>query len=193
MQKIFVTDMDDVLVDLLGAWSKYLNNRYGTKVLAENIVDWDMTKAFPTLRPNEIYEVLGEEQFWKTVTPKEHAVEYLRLICEDPNYKVYVCTATHYKGIKVKLENCLLKYFPWLTYKDIIMCHNKSLIECDYIVDDYPNNLTNNNRIRFLMNAPHNQICEESLYEFRVKSMKEVYEILKEFEVIESAQSQSSN
>ena len=90
MQKIFVTDMDDVLVDLLGAWSKYLNNRYGTKVLAENIVDWDMTKAFPTLRPNEIYEVLGEEQFWKTVVPKEHAVEYLRLICEDPNYKVYV-------------------------------------------------------------------------------------------------------
>ena len=176
--------MDDVLVDLLPCWVKTLNNRYGLSVKVENINEWDMTKHFPTLCPKQIFEVLGEVDFWNTVTPRADAVEGLKSLI-DAGYKVYVCTATHYKNLKIKLDNCLLKHFPFLTYKDIIMSHTKQMISCDYIIDDYPENIVGHQAVSFLMNAPHNRGCKESDYDFRVNNFADIIKIVTELEVLE--------
>lgn len=185
MSKVIVTDMDDVLVDLLPCWVNTLNSRYGLTVSVEDINEWDMTKHFPTLCSKQIFEVLGEVDFWSSVTPKEGSVEGLKKLI-DAGYTVYVCTATHYKNLKVKLDNCLLKHFSYLTYKDIIMSHNKQMISCDYIIDDYPQNIVNHKALSFLMDAPHNRNCKESHYNFRITSMMEVYDIIKKLENLEN-------
>ena len=101
-------------------------------------------------------------------------------------HKIYVCTATHYKNLSQKLNSCLTKYFPWLTYTDIIMCHNKQMIKCDYIIDDYPENIRGHSAVSFLMDAPHNRSCDKVAYDFRVKTFRDIIQIIDELEVAES-------
>ncbi len=184
MNKIFVTDMDDVLVDLLSAWIRVLNFRYRKSVTTEQVKDWDMRLAYPDLTDKELYGVLNEDELWQQVKPKGDSAEYLKRI-KDAGYDVFVCTATHYKNIGKKLTHCLLKYYPWLDYKDIIMCHNKAMINCQFIVDDNPENMRNSRAVRFLMDCPHNQNADESCYDYRVTSMKEVFDIVNELEKVE--------
>lgn len=176
--KLFVTDMDDVLVDLLKTWVTLLNIRYNKNVKIEDIKEWDMKKSYPDLTDKELYGILNEEELWKSVTPKKNSQQFLEKI-KNSGYKVFVCTATHYKNISTKITECLLKYYPWITYKDIIMCHNKSMVMCDYIVDDYHENIKDSKAIRFLIDAPYNQDAVKGVhYDFRVPSMKEVYKII---------------
>ena len=183
--KVIVTDMDDVLVDLLPAWIHTLNFRYNQNVRVEDVTEWDMDAVFPSLKPEQIYSVLSEETFWALVQPKNDAVEGLTTL-HEMGYKIYVCTATHFKNIEKKLTRCLLKYIPWLNYKDIIMCHNKQMINCDYIIDDYPNNIKGHSAVAFLMDAPHNRNCSEMDYDFRVNTFSDIIEIIKELEIAES-------
>lgn len=51
-------DADDVAETLLEGWVRTLNERYGTTTLVEDVTDWDISKAFPTLTKQQIYGVL---------------------------------------------------------------------------------------------------------------------------------------
>lgn len=181
--KIVVTDMDDVLVDLLPMWVRELNRRFNLNVAVSDIKEWDMQKAFPKLTKEQIYTVLDDPAFWDKVEPKEHSVEGLSLI-QNAGLNVYVCTATHYRNVEKKITNCLMKFYPTIDYKHIIMCHDKSLIKCDYIIDDYADNIKNSSGIKILMNQPHNRSATEKDYDFRVNSMLEVFDLIMQMEDI---------
>ena len=57
MKKLTILiDMDDTLEDLLGAWVSYLNTQYGTNVHKEDIRQWDISVAFPSLSKTQVYE-----------------------------------------------------------------------------------------------------------------------------------------
>ena len=42
-------DADDVAETLVQGWVSILNERYGTSVSLEDVTDWDISLAFPTL------------------------------------------------------------------------------------------------------------------------------------------------
>lgn len=110
--------------------------------------------------------------------PKEGAVEYVKKLIDD-GHKVYICTSTYYKTIVAKLENCLFRHFPYLSWKDVIICHNKQLMNCDYLVDDGAHNIVGTYK-GLLMDAPHNKSFNE--YDnnvTRVYNWQEIYEIIK--------------
>lgn len=185
MNKVFVTDMDDVLVDLLSAWTDTLNNQYNLSVDPSSIKEWRMEKSYPTLNSEQLYGPLFTNELWQKVKPKEGAVQGLRQLCEE-GYDIYVATASHYNSMPIKITEALFKYFDFLSYKNIIMCHNKQLLQCDYIVDDNIDNLRDHRAITFLMDAPYNRNVDESLYDFRVHNFQQVIEIIRKIEVLES-------
>jgi len=184
MQKIVVSDMDDVLVDLIPAWVDLLNKQHNRNVNYKDITEWDMHISYPGLTDKELFGVLNTEELWKSVQPKVNAVEGVKRFIDD-GYKFYVCTASHYKTIANKMTHALFPYFN-LNYQDIIVCHDKHLIHCDYIVDDNPENLKHSSAIRFLMDTPHNQKADMHHYDFRVSSLLDMYNIIKELERLEN-------
>lgn len=177
-------DMDDVLVNLLEAWLNFLNKKHNLSVKKSDVVDWDMKKVYPTLSDKELYGVLNLEELWQTVTPLPYAYHYLKRLY-DEGYKIKVVTASHYKTIAPKLINALFPYYNFLTYKDIIVCSDKKLIQADIIVDDYHENLRGCKGVKFLMNAPYNQNIDTSIYDFRISNLKELYLIIKQLEKVE--------
>lgn len=175
-----LVDMDDTIEDLAGAWIAYLNNRFGTDVHKSDIVEWDITKAFPTIEKHEIYDALKEDALWDTVKPISGAVKYLKKLIDDGN-QVVIVTASHPDSVSAKLNKVLFRYFPYFTYQDVIIASKKQLIMGDVLIDDALHNM-GGNYLGMLFTAPHNKSISdfelEKLNAIRVDNWKEVYELL---------------
>ena len=152
--KTILIDMDDVMTDLLTPWVEYLNDKHDLSVHTSDVTAWDMSLFFPTLSKEEIYQPLDEEDFWKTVKPREGAVYYLNKLCNE--YQVYIVTATSLSTIKYKIDHMIKPYFPFINPRNIIVSNNKQLISGDVLIDDNIDNLLGGTYDKILFSRPHN-------------------------------------
>lgn len=149
-------DMDDTIEHLLIAWVDYINKRYGTSVKHEDVTQWDLRVAFPTLTNEQLHSLLEEDEFWKTVRPMEGAAETIQWMI-DQGHEVYIVTASACRTIQPKMEYVLFKYFPFLTWDNVIITTHKQMIQGDILIDDAPHNLLGGKYVKILMDAPHNR------------------------------------
>jgi 5'(3')-deoxyribonucleotidase len=146
-----------------------------------------MTKAYPYLKPEQIFSPLQNEDFWYNVKPNYQAIYYIKKLISE-GHKILVCTASKYTTLKAKFDNCLFRYFDYLTYRDIIICHDKSLIACDVIIDDYWENIKNSKAIKVLKKVPYNKDADP---DFEVNDWKEIYDIIHNLEFRSNCEKES--
>ena len=141
MRKLTVlVDMDDCIEKLSLAWCEYLNYKYSLNVPYEAVNQWDVSKAFPTLTREQVYAPLQENDFWDWVKPIDGAAEALMRLKGD-GHNVLIVTASDYQTLRTKMDKVLFKYFPFLTWDDVIITSRKQLIMGDVLVDDGVHNL----------------------------------------------------
>lgn len=173
-------DLDDTLIDLLNPWVVALNEKYGTNIQKEDIVEWNMQKAFPSLNKSEIYSPLKERSFWDGVEPIEGAIGYLILLMKE-GHEILIVTASHYSVIEMKAETVLKRYFSFIPWEDVIITSDKRRIRGDVLVDDAPHNLIGGKYRRILFDAPYNRGFNEGRLKMRrVKNWKEAYQAIQE-------------
>lgn len=179
-QYTILVDMDDTIENLLDNWIHWLNDKHGTSVKPDEVIDWEIDRFFPTLTRYEVFEPIFTEDFWDTVTPKEDAICYVKRLIDD-GYKVFICTNTNYKTLKPKMDKVLFRHFDYLTWNDVIITGNKQMVNADFLVDDGVHNLVGGNYKGILMDAPHNWYFDEKEHGItRVKNWEEVYYLIKE-------------
>lgn len=184
MSKIIAIDFDSVLNNLLTPWINYLNIKHQVNIQEEDVTEWDMTKAFPTLNPQQVFEPLYVDDFWKHVKPLPGAYSTVHNMQKD-GFNYYIVTDSNYQTLASKMNNCLLKYFKNLIRpSDVIVTSHKELILCDYIIDDYEENLKNNKGYRILIDKPYNRKANKCTYDFRANDITEAYEFIKVMEGI---------
>lgn len=182
---VVAIDFDGVLNNMLDLWVKRLNEKYDLKFNPEDIKYWDMSKTF-TMIPNEqIYTPLYSEDFWCNVTQAFFA-KYVIERLKNQNFNVVIVTATDFCMCNDKIYNCILRLFPIIHEKDIIICHDKSLIRCDYIIDDYEENLANNNGYRILIDKSYNVNADKSKYDYRAQDLHDAMIQIMTQEIIKS-------
>lgn len=170
-------DADDVAETLLESWVGTLNNRYGTSVSVDDVTDWDVSLAFPTLTKEQIYGVLQEDEVWANLIPMPGAQKYLQQL-HDEGHELYMVTATDYRTCCVKIER-ILELFPFLDANHIIIAHNKQMVRGDVLIDDGPHNLVNGQYFRILFDAPHNRGFNEKKYGmYRAVGWEQVYQLI---------------
>ena len=135
-----LVDMDDTIESLASAWVDYLNTRHGTTTKLTDITSWDISKAFPTLTNEQVYAPLFEDDFWDWVKPIDGASEVLQKLIAD-GHKVLIVTTSNYHTLASKMERVLFKYFPFLTWNDVIITSHKQLVNGDVLIDDGIHNL----------------------------------------------------
>lgn len=179
MKKLTIlVDMDDTVENLCETWVEFLNETHGTTVHKDDIHDWDMSKAFPTIEKQQVYDPLFNENMWKMVTPLPGAVEYLKRLIDD-GHKVVIVTASHQNTVAMKLNNVLFRYFPYLTTSDVIITSQKQLVCGDVMIDDAPHNLVGGNYYGILVTAPHNRAYDaESNGFIRADTWEQIYNIV---------------
>ena len=174
-EKTILIDADDVLENLSQEWVKLLNEKYGTHTTYDDVIEWDMSKAFPTLSPEQVYEVGCDEDLYYRLQPLPGAVEYVGRLISD-GHKVYIVTNTPYQVIKVKMEEGIFKYFPYLTWENMILTTNKQMIRGDILIDDGIHNLEGGNYDKILVSTPYNASYDaEANGMIRVHSWEEIY------------------
>lgn len=151
-----LVDMDDTIEELLIHWIAYLNQEYGTDVKMDDITGWSVQDAFPDLTAEQVYRPLTEDDFWRSVTPKPDAQQYLHKLMED-GHEIYITTSSTYKTIPAKMEYVLFRYFPWISWDHVVIATKKQMIHGDVMVDDGPHNLEDGCYYKILMDAPHNR------------------------------------
>lgn len=179
MRKLTIlVDMDDTIEGLLDAWLAHLNEKYGLSVVKDSITEWDMQKAYPTLTAEQIYEPLRNAEFWKTVKPYEDAIEYLQALI-DGGHEIYIVTSSYYDTVKIKFENVLFKYFPFMPYSHVIITAKKQLVRGDVLIDDYENNLIGGSYWGILFDQPHNRGFDNQKHDIkRVYNWGQVFDLI---------------
>lgn len=179
MKKLTIlVDMDDTIEDLLHAWLGYLNNRYGLHVTDEDVHDWDLTIAYPSLTASQVYDVLYEDDMWRTVTPLPGASKYMQKLLDD-GHEIYIVTNANYQTLRTKMCEILFRFFPFMDWRHVIIATNKQMIKGDVLVDDAPHNLVGGEYLKIMMDAPHNRNFDESQYGVqRVNAWADVYSII---------------
>ena len=178
---VIACDMDDTIEYLVPAWIKWLNMQYNLNVKYIDVTDWDISKVFPTLTSHQIFEPLDNPEFWDTVKPMKDAQYYIPKLIEE-GFQFYIVTSSHPRNYKYKYEKCLRKYFPYLSWKNIIVTKNKQLINCDILIDDGEHNIIGP-YIGLLKDTTHNKNFNVDAYEniTRVHCWKHIYEVIHKF------------
>lgn len=180
-----LVDADDTIECLLEAWLGVLNERYGANVALDDVTEWDVSRNFPQLSRDLVYEPLREGEIWERVQPRLDAVEYLKKL-KDDGHKIYIVTATHHANFNVKMEQVLLKYFPYIKRTDVIVAYNKSMVRGDVRVDDGVHNLENCNGLKILIDMPHNRGYDAEANDMhRVSHWRDVYELITQYSEID--------
>lgn len=153
---VILVDMDDTIEQLLEAWIREVNQRYGYSVTYDEIRSWDVTAAFPGLTREQVYAIPMEPGFWKTVEPIPGASEALQRLIRA-GHQIYIVTATEFEVVPEKMNHLLFRYFPFLRRDQVIITSRKQLIRGDVLIDDGVHNLENGDYHKILMTAPHNR------------------------------------
>jgi 5'(3')-deoxyribonucleotidase len=150
-----LVDIDDTIENLLEAWVMWLNIKYGYCVKWQEVNDWDVTKFYPDLTREQVFEPLHTESFWYLVMPKNDAQIYLKKLFNE-GFNIYLCTSTDYRNVRPKYEAIIKKYFPYIRWSKVIVTSNKQMLKADYLIDDGPHNLEGGSYKKILFSAPHN-------------------------------------
>ena len=83
------------------------------------------------------------------------AVDVIREL--NKKYEVFIVSAaTEFpNSLKDKLE-WLLEHFPFLTWKQLVLCGDKRVIQGDFMIDDHVKNLVTFKGKPYIFTTPHN-------------------------------------
>jgi 5'(3')-deoxyribonucleotidase len=148
--------MDDTIELLLQTWLRRINEACGRNVQPDDVVSWNLEAAYPGLTREQVYGAADAPGFWKDVLPMPGAAEALKHFM-DAGHEVYIVTATEAGHVREKMEEVLFKYFPFLSWSQVIITCRKQMIRGDVLIDDGIHNLEGGEYKKILFTAPYNR------------------------------------
>jgi 5'-nucleotidase len=157
MQRLLI-DMDDVLADASQRFLDLLAERKGIKLRKEDTLGHDWYKGLPYTK-DELRGWLWEDGFFRNMSvipDSQRVVEAL-----NQQYEVFIVSAaTEFpNSLKEKME-WMAEHFPFISWKNIVLCGHKYMIQADYLIDDHEKNLKVFTGKPLIFTAPHNTEVE---------------------------------
>lgn len=153
MERIII-DMDEVIADPMGAMIAWYQREYGGEVdYGQMAGSW--IRGFPEAHRLMIRERLNEPGFFRDLPVMADSVAVLEAL--NNKYEVFIVSAaTEFpNSLKDKYE-WLMEHFPFLSWRQLVLCGDKKLIEGDYMIDDHVRNLATFKGKPYLYTAAHN-------------------------------------
>ena len=177
-----LVDMDDTIEQLLKEWVRTVNEKFGRSVTVDDVKSWNVAEAYPGLSWEDVYMVTVEPGFWGRVEPIPGAAEGLKTLM-DRGHDVMIVTATYYESVPEKMRDLLFKYFPFISWNQVIVTTRKQLIKGDILIDDGVHNLEGGGYAKILVTAPNNREYDaEANGMIRVNNWDEILKAVEELE-----------
>ena len=154
MERVII-DMDEVIADPLGDMVTWYSNEYKLPVDYQKMIGGPWVKGFPEEHHELVWSRLRSPGFFRNLPVMKDSVDVLKAINE--RYELFIVSAaTQFPhSLKEKLD-WLNEHFPFLTWKQLVLCGDKRLVHGDYMIDDHVFNLEHFNGKKYLFTSAHN-------------------------------------
>ena len=130
--------MDGVLADVEGQLLDWYRTKYGVTLTREDIKGRSEEELFP--ESGALREFLFTSGFFRTLPVMEGAVEAVKDLMKD--YEVYIVSAAmEFPQSLIEKQQWLAEHFPFISWRNIVFCGDKSIIDTDFLIDDHCKNL----------------------------------------------------
>ncbi|MBN8790181.1 MAG: 5'(3')-deoxyribonucleotidase [Terrimonas sp.] len=172
MQRIII-DMDEVMADTMSGMLEWYEKNYRLPV------DYSKMKGswmlgIPEEHKDAVRQHLYSEGFFRNLPVMENCIDVMDEL--NKKYEVFIVSAaTEFpNSLRDKLE-WLNEHFPFLSWRQLVLCGDKRMIAGDYMIDDHVRNLVHFKGKPYLYSTIMNK--DETGYE-RVSNWQEVAEKL---------------
>lgn len=172
--KRLIIDMDDVMADTSQSILNLYNTEFGTTYTKDQFWGntlWDdqLKESYLTIRHR-----LYEPGFFRNAAVMPNAQEVIKTL--QTKHEVFIVSAaTEFPNSLKEKHEWLEEHFPYIHWKNLVLCGDKSIVKGDVMIDDHEKNLKVFDGQTLLFDAIHNQALEG--YQ-RVKSWREIKQIL---------------
>ena len=184
-------DLDEVLADLLSAFIRYHNEKYGTSLQREDFRSYDLWKAWGGTLEDAVQKVKDfyKTDYFRNINPVQGSIEVIDTLSKT-NELIVITSRPHY--IRRETKNWIEHYFPekfskvyFVTnpYQPGIYKRSKSDICAELGVNiliedclDYARECASRGTSVFLLDSPWNRSEELPSGVMRVKSWNEILE-----------------
>jgi 5'-nucleotidase len=152
-KKRIAIDMDGVIADVETHFLNWYFDFYGVRVPYEDLIGKKEEEAFP--EKTALQKFVRSTGFFRTIPLMPGAVEAVKELME--NFEVYIVSAaTEFPQSLSEKHEWLGEHFPFISWRNIVFCGDKSMINADYMIDDHCKNLDHFKGTTILFNAAHN-------------------------------------
>ena len=171
MRKTILVDMDGVLSDVYAYLFDLHEKQTGIKLSINDVAGKLEAEAFP-----EQLKMVAAPGFFRYLPVMEGSQDGLRVLNEKHKI-IIVSLATEFPYSLTDKQLWLNDHFPFINWKQVVLCGDKQLIKADIMIDDHMKNLDNFDGETIMFSQPHNLLIGNSRHR-RVDSWKEITEIL---------------
>jgi 5'-nucleotidase len=170
MKRILV-DMDGVLADVYHRFFDLHEEESGVRLDLKSIIGLKEAEAFPNL-----LNWVNTPGFFRGMPIMTNSQRVLKRLNE--NYEVIVTSmATEFPISLTDKQLWLEEHYPFISWKQLVFCGRKELINGDLMIDDHFKNLDNFSGETLLFTQPHNMNVTETRHT-RVGSWTEIEKLL---------------
>jgi 5'-nucleotidase len=149
MKRILV-DMDGVLADVYPRFFELYEQETGNKKTMGEIIGLKEGEAFP-----ELYRWVETPGFFRSIPVMADSQRVLKLL--NKTYEILVISmATEFPVSLTDKQMWINDHFPFISWRQVIFCGNKSLIQADLMIDDHFKNLDHFKGETIIFMQPHN-------------------------------------
>jgi 5'-nucleotidase len=149
MKRILI-DMDGVLADVYTRFFELYEKETGLRKTMEELTGLKEGEAFP-----ELFRWVQTPGFFRTMPVMPESQRVLKLLNEA--YEIIVISmATEFPVSLTDKQLWLNDNFPFISWKQVVFCGDKSLIPADMMIDDHFKNLDHFDGETLMFIQPHN-------------------------------------
>jgi len=131
-------DLDDTTNTLVDDWLKVYNRHYNDSLVSEDILSWEIKDFVKPECGENIFNLIKKTGWFNSLGIQPNAKEISKWLTE--HFNVYIVTAYDPETCLDK-HNWIKRYLPHIKRENIIFCIDKSVINCDYLIDDRDKNI----------------------------------------------------
>ena len=151
MQRIAI-DMDEVIADVMPKFHELYEQRFGKRLAREAY--WGK-KVYEIPGAEYVREAIYEKGFFQDLPVMPGSREEIKELME--NYEIFIVTAAmEFRNSFEDKYDWMREHFPFIHWKNIVFCGDKSIVQADYMIDDHAFNLENFPGKALLYTASHN-------------------------------------
>lgn len=145
--------MDGVIADEVTQLLKWYEDEYGLKIHPHELTGRNEDNVVPE---KDAYTNFSKTAgFFRTMPVMPGAVDAVQKLMET--YEIYIVSAAmQYPHSLAEKHEWLQEHFPFIDWRHIIFCGDKSIIGTDYMIDDHIKNLDFFKGKTIMFNAFHN-------------------------------------